>query len=651
MQKLVIAISTLFLFWGCVSSNNLKPQKHNEISRADQPSQIEAPQDQYDYGKKYFDNKQYKEAIEWFLKAANQNHTGAQAYLGRMYSFVGYDVEQDKERGAYWFKMAAENGDASSQHTIADFYRYSMLGFFPYDPIKAAKWYQKAAEQGYPDSQFRLAEMYFDGEGVSQDYSRSFKWCEKSLEQEGHYSKHAQFMMGRYYEEGLGVSKDLLLAQEWYKKAANQGLSIASEKVNNFNKAYIDHIKKEAESGNAIFQGALGAEYLIGNLIDKNIETGLFWYTQAANQGNIASQFDLAVIYQIGKYEVEKDIKKAVSWYEKAAEQNHIESQYFLSQIYSEGSGIPKNSKKAAYWCKRAAEQGYVPAQGKIGAFYYKGIGIPKNYIHAYSWFSLVAAQGDENAKKLIDYLEKQLSEKQIIQAQELAAEIQYKIDHQKGAEKSQYSEQTMEIKGSGTGFFITEDGYILTCHHVIKNASEVKIKHEEKIYTAKTIRSDSNNDLALLKIDGSFSALAFSADRSAKMGQNVFTIGYPNPVLQGVNAKFTKGSINSLTGAQDDLRLYQTSIPVQPGNSGGAMLDENGNILGVIVAMLDVKAAFNTSGSLPQNVNYAIKKLYAQAIIDTLPEISDKLLTPSTNEIDSVERAKKATVMILSYF
>jgi len=455
-------------------------------------------------------------------------------------------------------------------------------------------------------------------------------------------------MMGRYYEEGLGVPMDILLAQEWYKKAAKQGHSIAEEIVNNFNKDYLDHIRKEAENGNAIFQGALGAEYLIGNLIEKNIETGLSWYYQASNQGNIESQFDLAVIYQIGKYGVEKNIKKAIDWYEKEAEQNHVKSQYFLSQIFLEGNGISKNSKRAAYWCKRAAEQGYGPAQGKIGAMYIEGVGIPKNYIRAYSWFALAAAQGNENATVVMNYIEKRLSEQQIVQAQELAAEIQYKIDHRIDAKKSQYSEQ--KIKGSGTGFFITEDGFILTCHHVIKNASEVKIKIEEKIYTAKIIRNDSNNDLALLKIDGSFSALAFSADRSAKMGQNVFTIGHPNPVLQGVNAKFTKGTINSLTGAQDDLRLYQTSIPVQPGNSGGAMLDENGNILGVIVAMLDAKAAFNTSGSLPQNVNYAIKKLYAQAMIDTLPEISDKLIPPSTNKIDSVERAKKATVMILTY-
>ena len=79
---------------------------------------------------------------------------------------------------------------------------------------------------------------------------------------------------------------------------------------------------------------------------------------------------------------------------------------------------------------------------------------------------------------------------------------------------------------GSGTGFIITRDGYILTCHHVVEDAAEIKIAMGENIYSAKLVRDDPNNDLALLKINGSFPALAFSQKRSAKMGQEVFTIG-----------------------------------------------------------------------------------------------------------------------------
>lgn len=68
--------------------------------------------------------------------------------------------------------------------------------------------------------------------------------------------------------------------------------------------------------------------------------------------------------------------------------------------------------------------------------------------------------------------------------------------------------------------------------------------------------------------------------------------------------------------------------MPVQPGNSGEALVDEDGNILGVIVAMLNAKTTFKISGTLPQNVNYAVKSIYAQAMLDSLPEIGKKLRT-----------------------
>jgi S1-C subfamily serine protease len=184
----------------------------------------------------------------------------------------------------------------------------------------------------------------------------------------------------------------------------------------------------------------------------------------------------------------------------------------------------------------------------------------------------------------------------------------------------------------------------------VVEDAAKIEIYVGDKMYPASLIRSDSNNDLAILKVTGSFPALAFAPHRSAKMGQDVFTVGYPNPGLQGVSAKYTKGTISSLTGFKDDLRLYQVSVPIQPGNSGGPLLDENGNILGVVIAMLNAKKTFEISGSLPQNVNYAVKSLYAQAMIDTMPDVAEKLISPSRNKSNAIEDAQASTVMVVCY-
>jgi len=99
----------------------------------------------------------------------------------------------------------------------------------------------------------------------------------------------------------------------------------------------------------------------------------------------------------------------------------------------------------------------------------------------------------------------------------------------------------------------------------------------------ASVIKVDGANDLALLKAEGRFSALPVAASRAAKLGGTVATIGFPNVGLQGFAPKLAKGEIASLAGAADDARYFQISVPVQPGNSGGALVDERGNVVSVV--------------------------------------------------------------------
>ena len=329
-----------------------------------------------------------------------------------------------------------------------------------------------------------------------------------------------------------------------------------------------------------------------------------------------------------------------------------------VAKNYFHGEGVPQDYKQAAKWYTKAAGQGHASAQTNLGTMYANGEGVPQNNKIAYIWSNLAATKGGESARKNRDILADKLPPKQLAEAQELAIKIQYKIDHPGKPTGLQPiipkppPDLKPKIKNSGTGFIITKNGYVMTCYHVIADSNTIKIKVGNDIYSAKVVRKDPNNDLALLKIRGSFPTLAFSSKRSAKMGQEVFTIGFPNPVLQGISAKFTNGTVNSLTGFRDDVRLYQVSVPVQPGNSGGPLLDNSGNIIGVIVAMIDAKTAFNITGSLPQNVNYAVKSTYAQAIIDTMPEVAAKLLSPSRNSSfdAAVDRVKKSVVMVLTY-
>jgi TPR repeat protein len=487
---------------------------------------------------------------------------------------------------------------------------------------------KKLAEKGNVDAQYYLGWKYEAGKGVPQDYKQAAYWFTKAAEQ-GH--ANAQLVLAGMFFYGKGVEKDYKQAVFWHTKAAEQGLALA--------------------------QDFLGAMYARGQGVPQDYKQAVYWFTKAAKQGYATAQYNLGYMYHEGQG-VPQDYKQAVYWFTKAAEQGQPSAQYNLGLMYHEGQGVPQDYKQAAYWFTKAAEQEDAFAQYNLGVAYAKGEGLPQNNKLAYVWSSLAVSNGFEKARHLRDLVEQKLTPQLLAEAQELATKLQYKITHPSESPKSERvtpKTSTLyepEVKGFGTGFIISKKGHILTCYHVIEGSGTVKVKVGDNLHSAKVIRKDSINDLALLKIVGSSPALAFSSKRIAKMGQEVFTIGYPNPILQGVNAKLTKGSINSLTGIQDDLRLYQISIPVQPGNSGGPLLDMNGNVIGIIVAMLDAKTAFKISGSLPQNVNYAVKGTYAQALLDTFPEVSGNLLSAYTKKSfdNVVDRVKKCVVLIVTY-
>jgi len=197
--------------------------------------------------------------------------------------------------------------------------------------------------------------------------------------------------------------------------------------------------------------------------------------------------------------------------------------------------------------------------------------------------------------------------------------------------EKKQEIEQGIEIKqkSSGTGYAISSNGYIVTNHHVTNGATSIKIRGIKgdfsKTYTAKVIIEDKNNDLSILKIDdSSFTSLGTIpytiANRTSDVGSSVFVLGYPLRATMGDEVKLTNGIISSKSGFQGDVTSYQITAPVQPGNSGGPLFDDKGNIIGII----------NAKHVGAENASYAIKASYLMNLIDLMPT-PPKLTTTST--------------------
>ena len=225
-----------------------------------------------------------------------------------------------------------------------------------------------------------------------------------------------------------------------------------------------------------------------------------------------------------------------------------------------------------------------------------------------------------------------------------------FRMDPDWVAARKASEERHQESGVTGTGFFITEDGYFVTNEHVAGEGANVRIDTSAGMIPAKVVKVDKLNDLALLKAEGKFIALSIGESGKVKLGATVATVGFPNPRLQGYSPKLARGEIGGLAGIQDDPRRFQISAPIQPGNSGGALVDERGNVVGVVHATLNQSAAIATSGTLAQSVNYAVKSSYLLSLLESAPEVASKLKKTNTGDRkfeDVVSEVEHATVLV----
>jgi S1-C subfamily serine protease len=127
-------------------------------------------------------------------------------------------------------------------------------------------------------------------------------------------------------------------------------------------------------------------------------------------------------------------------------------------------------------------------------------------------------------------------------------------------------------------------------------------------------------------------------------MGDKVFTIGFPVSLVLGKEAKYTEGVVSSISGIKDTSSLLQITVPVQPGNSGGPLVNEKGEVVGIITSSAAILPFVKESGTLPQNINWAVKADYLRPLIE-LPETERRELSRE----QLIDCVKKATFFIES--
>jgi S1-C subfamily serine protease len=168
----------------------------------------------------------------------------------------------------------------------------------------------------------------------------------------------------------------------------------------------------------------------------------------------------------------------------------------------------------------------------------------------------------------------------------------------------------------TGTAFVVSAGGHVVTNEHVVATCARVRL--EPGGVEATVLAKDARNDLALLKAAAPLPhAAQIRAGRSVRPGDDVVVVGYPLRQVLAAGATVTTGTVSALGGLANDPSKVQISAPIQPGNSGGPLLDRNGLVVGVIQSKLNALRIAAATGDIPQNVNFAINAATLTSFLD----------------------------------
>jgi len=403
------------------------------------------------------------------------------------------------------------------------------------------------------------------------------------------------------------------------------------------------------------------AFYELGRMIEDSgkVQESLYYYGKASEMGSGPASHALAEIhFRSGP------LTRYFEYELKASEQGYEPAMRNVAGAYKQGQGTLKNIGKSTFWLLRSAESDNAQSMTRVALAYIEGFGVPENPMEGLAWLYVAEFKRNEEAAQLIKGAEAKLNNSLILMAQDRAKAIidliaagqmtygsSFSGSVPSSAGQGTPSKPKHQSKGSGSGAIVSGAGHVVTAAHVIKGSSYLEVVTPTGTHPATVLSVDEANDIALLKVEQMFDDhIQVGRSSEVRLGQSVSTIGFPNIGIQGHSPKVTQGMISGENGVQNDIRMWQISVPIQPGNSGGPLLDEHGRLVGVVVASLSLRA-IQITGSVPQNVNYAIKGAYLEPLLNFHKvAVAQSSNTAQASFQDMIAVAQKASVLILVY-
>jgi hypothetical protein len=384
----------------------------------------------------------------------------------------------------------------------------------------------------------------------------------------------------------------------------------------------------------------------------KDDVNALAWFRLAVEQKNSVAMGWIGAFTENGRGGVAQDNLQALDWYKKSGDLGNPFAMVSAGRMYALGRGVSPDGVEGLRWLRRAAALNYSDAYIWIASVFEFGRGgVLKNLVLAYAWYAAVpangtpaivkiAADGKERLSKTLSAAEIAEGEKQskTVVVNNIVSTITAQIATGAGAAGA------TRTGVYGSGVVVSESGDILTNEHVINSCARVRIQPSG--VTVKVVAKDARNDLALLRGEGlALPPVRLRAGRNVRLGDEVVALGYPLKGMLSSGTVVTTGIVNALSGLNDDTSAFQISATVQPGSSGGPILDRGGSLVGIVRARL-----LPTGPANPQNVNFGINLATVGNFLDTHSVAyltAQPAAKPPADTADLVERARKSTVQV----
>lgn len=610
-------------------------------------------------------------ACKWFEKAATGG-SSVDGMVGAARCYAGdHGIPMDFDRANEWWRKAAEKGNAEAEYQYGSAHvwvqKSGTLIFSNGEPKKVLEdfvvWETRASEHGYAQATNALGMTYLLGakwakgdERLSEpDIDEGVKLLKRAADAGYWYS---QWALAVLYEVGFRtVAVDKALSDHYWDLLSAQS-SVEAQRGIAF--LYQETNAKTYQDGRNKFRGR-PLTYAETNYVARD------WFEKAALQDDPDSLAQLGFMYRDGMG-ITADPQKGASYFKRSADLGNFQSMGALAFAYGQGVGVVRDYDAAFKWLLAAANENETidwsrvhGLRNSVGEFYENGWGTSKDMVLAYAWYNVAAAGGNADAKKNVARLEPQLSAEKLKEAQSMSSSwvpgnemrsvvrVASTSEEAHGAEGRESTTGSLERRSVGSGFYISPDGIILTNNHVIAECTEIRVPSEGK--AARLVVTDPQNDLAVVAVAVTGKqALTFPEADDIHQGETLYVFGFPLEGYLPSAGNFTPGMVAALAGPENNASLIQITAPVQPGNSGGPVLDSKGRVIGVVVGKLDALKIAKATGDIPQNANFAIAPQTVQAFL-TGNHLSvhkaPKFLSFDKSAVDIAGLASGATVKV----